>query len=121
MHMVNRIGFLLCCCLSLSCTGRAPERALPAQSPRDCGEPLTRAQLVEVAATAVTKNGGDGDLLEIDFELDIHEDRCEYVIVGKRQPPESQGHFMMRVTRQREVVSWPWCCVDSLKVNLGPP
>jgi hypothetical protein len=25
------------------------------------------------------------------------------------------------LTRDREVVSWPWCCVDSMKVRLGPP
>jgi hypothetical protein len=84
---------------------------------------LTRPEIIEVVAAALAKTGGDRDLglLEIDFDLRISEDGCGYVVVGIHQPPESQGHFLIALTRAREVVSWPWCCVDSLKVRLGPP
>ena len=106
---------------SIGCSSQLPDQVAPDAA--NCGRPLTRPEIIEVVSAALAKTGRTAEpyLLEIDFDLSITEDGCDYVVLGKHQPPESQGHFLIALTRDREVVSWPWCCVDSLKVNLGPP
>lgn len=103
----GRINFLLTLLLlAIGCT-HPPG---PEAEAGPCGPPLSRTEITDLAEKAVEAIGGDPASLAKDHEIFVREAGCDYLLTAVPRGLVAREPISMRISRQGEVKSFPWCC-----------
>jgi hypothetical protein len=76
----------------------------------ECGPELSHAEILRIAEHAISAIGGDPMELAERHEVKIMTAGCDYVFSAVPKGAEAVEGISMRISREGEVKSYPWCC-----------
>ena len=90
--------------------------------PLECGPEVTDEAIIRIAEDAIRAIGGDPTALHESHEVEIMEDGCDYILSAVPRGTEAVEGISMRITRDGQVTSFPWCCpLGSCPELCNPP